>query len=148
MLERPFDWRVACLRVERLVQAARGDAELARAREETETPAALLDEERRERTWRDHFDPLTGLPASERLERTLANALATATPTSQVAVALLDIEKLVLINNRLGRAPRELGAAAGGAAADHRAPLRRGAPAGRGTVALHGRPRSAAASSR
>jgi diguanylate cyclase (GGDEF)-like protein len=104
LLERPFDWRVACLRIDRLVEAARATSELGRLREETEQLRKALDTERRERTWRDQFDPLTGLPASERLERTLANALATATPTSQVAVALLDIEKLVLINNRLGRA--------------------------------------------
>jgi diguanylate cyclase (GGDEF)-like protein len=90
--------------VERLVQMTRANAELLRAREETEMLRRSLDEERRERTWRDHFDPLTGLPAGERLGRTIANALGTATPTSQVAVALLDIEKLVLINSRLGRA--------------------------------------------
>jgi diguanylate cyclase (GGDEF)-like protein len=103
LLERPFDWRVACLRIDRLIEAARTTSELGRLREETEQLRKSLDNERRERTGRDQFDPLTGLPASERLERTLANALAMATPTSQVVVALLDIEKLVLINNRLGR---------------------------------------------
>jgi diguanylate cyclase (GGDEF)-like protein len=104
MLERPFDWRVACLRLDRLVALAHAAAEVTRLRDEAEQLRKALEDERRERTWRDHFDPLTGLPASERLERTLANALATATATSQVAVALVDIEKLVLINNRLGRA--------------------------------------------
>jgi diguanylate cyclase (GGDEF)-like protein len=103
VLERPFDWRIACLRVERLVHMARTTAELARQREEAEQLRKALEDERRERSWRDHFDPLTGLPAGDRLERTIANALATATPTSQVAVALVDIEKLVLINSRLGR---------------------------------------------
>jgi diguanylate cyclase (GGDEF)-like protein len=103
LLESPFDWRLACLRVERLVQAAHAARDLARTREELEQLRKALEEERRERSWRDHFDPLTGLPAGERLERTIASALATATPTSQVAVALLDIEKLVLINSRLGR---------------------------------------------
>jgi diguanylate cyclase (GGDEF)-like protein len=104
LLERPFDWRMACLRVERLVRAARSAQEAVRAREEMETLRKALEDERRERSWRDHFDPLTGLPAGERLERTIASALATATPHSQVAVALVDIEKLVLINSRLGRA--------------------------------------------
>ncbi|HEY7512017.1 MAG TPA: EAL domain-containing protein, partial [Vicinamibacteria bacterium] len=103
VLERPYDWRVACLRVARLVDVARTTRELARAREEAEQLRRALEDERRERTWRDQFDPLTGLPASERFERTLASALATATPSSQVAVALVDIEKLVLINSRLGR---------------------------------------------
>ena len=103
VLDRPFDWRLAVLRIQRLIDAERAAREAARFRGETEELRKELETERRERSWRDHFDPLTGLPASERLERTLANALATATPTSQVAVALLDIEKLVLINNRLGR---------------------------------------------
>jgi diguanylate cyclase (GGDEF)-like protein len=104
LLDRPFDWRVACLRVDRLIGLARATGEARRLEDETEQLRRALEDERRERIWRDHFDPLTGLPASERLEKTLANALATAAPNSQVAVALLDIEKLVLINNRLGRA--------------------------------------------
>jgi diguanylate cyclase (GGDEF)-like protein len=104
LLERPFDWRVACLRADRAIQAARATGEVLRVREEMETLRKALEDERRERTWRDHFDPLTGLPAGERLEKAIANALATATPASQVAVALVDIEKLVLINSRLGRA--------------------------------------------
>ena len=104
LLERPFDWRVATIRVDRLVQLARATRELARAREEAERLRDALEVERRDLSTRDHFDHLTGLPAAKRLEKTLANALATAAPTSQVAVALVDIEKLVLINNRLGRA--------------------------------------------
>ncbi len=104
LLDRPFDWRVACLRADRLVSLARASSAVRRMEDEAEQLRRALEDERRERIWRDHFDPLTGLPASERLEKTLANALATATPKSQVAVALIDIEKLVLINNRLGRA--------------------------------------------
>ena len=103
VLERPYDWRVACARVARSVEAARTKAELARVHDDVAQLRRALDDERRERTWRDQFDSLTGLPASERFERTLASALATATPASQVAVALVDIEKLVLINSRLGR---------------------------------------------
>jgi diguanylate cyclase (GGDEF)-like protein len=103
VLDRPYDWRVACLRAGRVVEVKRSAAELSQAREETDRLRQALEDERRERTWRDQFDSLTGLPASERFERTLASALATASATSQVVVALVDIEKLVLINNRLGR---------------------------------------------
>ena len=103
VLDRPYDWRVACVRAGRVVEVARGAAELAHAREEAARLRQALEDERRERTWRDQFDSLTGLPASERFERTLASALATASAHSQVVVALVDIEKLVLINNRLGR---------------------------------------------
>ena len=117
-----------------------GERELARAREETETLRRSLDEERRERTWRDHFDPLTGLPAGERLERTIANALATATPTSQVAVALSRHRAAGADQQPARPRPRELRSPAGRAAADHRAPLRGGAAARRRPVAVHGRP--------
>ena len=104
IVERPFDWRVACLRIERLVRLSDTTGELGRSREETERLRKALEDERRERTWRDHADRLTGLPDGERLERALEKALATASETSQVAVALFDIEHLVLINTRLGRA--------------------------------------------
>src|SRR5688572_19580641 len=90
VLDRPYDWGVACVRAGRVVEVARAAAELAQAREEAARLRQALEDERRERTWRDQFDPLTGLPASERFERTLASALATASAGSQVVVALVD----------------------------------------------------------
>jgi diguanylate cyclase (GGDEF)-like protein len=104
LLERPFDWRVASLRAERLVRLADTAAGLSRLQEEMERLQHTLEEERRQRTWRDQTDPLTGLPNGERLERVLETALVAASRTSQVAVVLFDIEHLVLINGRLGRA--------------------------------------------
>src|SRR5207245_1408009 len=104
LVERPFDGRLASLRAGRLVRLAEATEELSRLREEAARLRKDLDDERRERTWRDHFDALTGLPDGERLERVLESALGTASATSQVAVALFDIEHLVLINSRLGRA--------------------------------------------
>ncbi|PYQ14332.1 MAG: hypothetical protein DMF80_12810 [Acidobacteria bacterium] len=104
VLERPFDWRLASRRADRLVRIAETTGELGRLREEMDRLRTTLEDERRERAWRDHFDPLTGLPDGERLERALENALGTASERSQVAVALFDIEHLVLINSRLGRA--------------------------------------------
>ena len=104
LLERPFDWRVACLRAEHLVRLAETEGELSRARKEGEELRKALEEERRERTWRDGSDALTGLPNGERLEKVLERALAGASDTSQVALALFDIEHLVFINSRLGRA--------------------------------------------
>src|SRR6185503_12370073 len=92
VVERPFDWRIACLRIERLLRLADAVGELGRSREETDRLRKALEDERRERTWRDHADRLTGLPDGERLERALEKALATASETSQVAVALFDIE--------------------------------------------------------
>ena len=104
LLKSPFDWQVASLRADRLVRLAQAGIELGRARDEMERLRRALEEERRDRTWRDHFDPLTGLPDGERLERALENALVAASPDSQVAVALFEIEHLVVINSRLGRA--------------------------------------------
>ena len=104
LLERPFDWRVASRRAERLVRLAEAAGQLARLQKETERLRSVLEEERQERTWLNQFDALTGLPNGERLERALESALATACDKSQVAVALFDIEHLVLINSRLGRA--------------------------------------------
>jgi diguanylate cyclase (GGDEF)-like protein len=104
LLERPFDWRVASRRAERLVRLAEAAGQLARLQKETERLRSVLEEERQERTWLNQFDALTGLPNGERLERALESALATAGDKSQVAVALFDIEHLVLINSRLGRA--------------------------------------------
>jgi diguanylate cyclase (GGDEF)-like protein len=104
LLERPFDWRIVSLRADRLVRLAETEHELSRLRESEDRLRRVLDDERRERTWRDQFDGLTALPNGERLEKALENALGTASETSQVAVALFDIEHLVLINGRLGRA--------------------------------------------
>jgi len=104
LLERPFDWRVASRRAEHLVRLAEAAGQLARLQKETERLRNVLEEERQERTWLNQFDALTGLPNGERLERALDSALVTACDKSQVAVALFDIEHLVLINSRLGRA--------------------------------------------
>jgi len=104
LLERPFDWRVASRRAEHLVRLAEAAGQLARLQKETERLRSVLEEERQERTWLNQFDALTGLPNAERLERALESALVTAGDKSQVAVALFDIEHLVLINSRLGRA--------------------------------------------
>jgi len=104
LLGRPFDWQVASLRADRLVRLAGATDDLDRLRQETHRLRETLEEERRERKWRDQFDSLTGLPAAERLEQALETALVMASPTSQVAVALFDIQHLVLINSRLGRA--------------------------------------------
>ena len=104
LLERPFDWRVASRRAEHLVRLAEAAGELTRLQKETDRLRNVLEKERQERTWLNQFDPLTGLPNGERLERALESALVTASEKSQVAVALFDIEHLVLINSRLGRA--------------------------------------------
>jgi diguanylate cyclase (GGDEF)-like protein len=104
VLERPFDWRVASLRAERLVRLAETAAGLHRLQAEMDRLQKTLEEERRQKTWRDQSDALTGLPNGERLESALEGALVAATRTSQVAVVLFDIEHLVLINGRLGRA--------------------------------------------
>ena len=104
LLERPFDWRLASRRAEHLVRLAEAAGQLAHLQKETNRLRNVLEEERQERTWLNQFDALTGLPNGERLERALESALATAGDKSQVAVALFDIEHLVLINSRLGRA--------------------------------------------
>jgi diguanylate cyclase (GGDEF)-like protein len=102
-LEQPFDWRLAAERAERLIHLAQTRRDLRGAREEIERLRQLLGEERRGRVV-DHFDALTGLPDLERLEHALERALAIASGTSQVALALFDIEHLVMVNTRLGRA--------------------------------------------
>jgi diguanylate cyclase (GGDEF)-like protein len=104
LLERPYDWRVASLRIRGLLRLADSEWQLQRAQKESEGLRRALDEERRERSWRSTRDVLTGLPNGEHLEKALENALVSAAETSQVALALFDIEHLVLINNRLGRA--------------------------------------------
>lgn len=104
LLERPFDWHVGGLRAERLARLAEVERDLGSARAEAERVRKALEDERRDRHWRDHFDALTGLPDGERLERALESALASATADSQVALALFEIEHLVVVNGRLGRA--------------------------------------------
>ena len=104
VLEGPFDGRVAARRAEQLVRLSETAGELGRVREENERLRKAAEDERREALWRGRFDALTGLPDGERLERTLENALVGASEKSQVAVALFDIEHLVKLNSRLGRA--------------------------------------------
>ena len=100
----------------------------ARARRDRERCARRWNEARAgARAAGEHFDTLTGLPDGERLERALESALVTASETSQVAVALFDIEHLVVVNSRLGPRARELRPAAGRAAADRRPALGGGA---------------------
>jgi len=104
LLQRPFDWHVGSVRAERLVRLAETAGELDGARQEVQRLRKAIDEEREERGARDHFDALTGLPDGERLEHALETALVAASETNQVAVALFDIEHLVVVNSRLGRA--------------------------------------------
>ena len=141
LLERPFDWRVACLRAERLVRLAEAEADLTRAQEETEGLRKTLEDERRDRTCHDQCDALTGLPNGERLEKALENALVSATDGSQVAVALFEIEHLVLLNSRLGRARANSVLQQVAQRLDRRPALGRDAARVRGPVDVHGRPR-------
>ncbi len=104
ILEGPFDGLVAARRAEQLVRLFETAGELGRVREENERLRKAAEDERREALWRGRFDALTGLPGGERLERTLENAVVGASEKSQVAVALFDIEHLVKLNTRLGRA--------------------------------------------
>ncbi len=104
LLQRPFDWHVGSVRAERLVRLAETADELDGLRAEMGRLRKNVEEERADRGVRDHFDALTGLPDGERLEHALESALVTASETSQVAVALFDIEHLVVVNSRLGRA--------------------------------------------
>jgi diguanylate cyclase (GGDEF)-like protein len=104
LLSRPFDWHVGSVRAERLVRGAQVMGELVGAREEMDGLRRAIEDERRERHWSQHFDALTGLPDGDRLERALESALVHASDASQVAVALFDIEHLVVVNSRLGRA--------------------------------------------
>jgi diguanylate cyclase (GGDEF)-like protein len=104
LLERPFDWSLAALRARRLVRLGQATAELGHARQEILDLRRTLEDERRTRHWLDHFDALTGLPDGRRLEHALENALISASQTSQIAVALFEVEHLVVLNSRLGRA--------------------------------------------
>ena len=104
VLEGPFDGRVAARRADQLARLSETAGELERVREENERLRRAAEDERREALLRGRFDALTGLPDGERLERTLECALVGASETSQVAVALFDIEHMVRLNTRLGRA--------------------------------------------
>jgi diguanylate cyclase (GGDEF)-like protein len=103
LLQRPFDWHVATIRTERLVRLGEAERALGSAREEIERLRLAVEKAREERAGNDRFDPLTGLPDADRLDRALERALVTASETNHVAVALFDIEHLVLLNSRLGR---------------------------------------------
>jgi diguanylate cyclase (GGDEF)-like protein len=104
LLERPLDWHVASVRARRLVRLAETKDRLDSLRAEMDRLRKTIEDEQRERAWRDHFDTLTGLPDGERLERALESALVTASESRLVALALFDIEHLVSVNSRLGRA--------------------------------------------
>jgi len=103
LLKSPFDWHVASLRAEHLVRLAQTEHTLAAAREEIERLRQAADRARDDRFGTDRFDPLTALPDSEQLDRALERALVTASETNHIAVAVFDIEHLVLLNSRLGR---------------------------------------------
>ncbi len=100
----PFDWPLAAHRARRLARLATAETELRQTRCDLVELRRTLEEERRTRRWLDHFDALTGLPDGQRLEHALDNALISASETSQIAVALFEVEHLVLLNGRLGRA--------------------------------------------
>jgi diguanylate cyclase (GGDEF)-like protein len=104
VIQRPVDWHVMALRTERLVRLVDTEAALAAARGEIARLQKAEEATTEERTDRGRYDALTGLPDLERLESELERALVTATDESQVAVALFDIEHLVVLNTRLGRA--------------------------------------------
>jgi diguanylate cyclase (GGDEF)-like protein len=104
VLEGPFDGRVAARRADRLARLFETTGDLARVREENERLRTAAEEERRVALCRGRYDALTGLPDGDRFERTLENALVGASEKGQVAVALFDIEHLVKLNSRLGRA--------------------------------------------
>src|SRR5688500_9016365 len=99
LLQRPFDWHVATLRVERLVRLAETERTLLAAREEIERLRLAAERSRQDRSGTDRFDPLTALPDSEQLDRALERALVTASDTHHVAMAVFDIEHLVLLNS-------------------------------------------------
>jgi diguanylate cyclase (GGDEF)-like protein len=103
VIERPFD-ATAARRIEHLARLSRMELDLAHAGREVERLRQALDAERSERHWRQHFDALTGLPDGERLERALESALAAASESHAVALALFSVEQLVVLNNRIGRA--------------------------------------------
>jgi diguanylate cyclase (GGDEF)-like protein len=103
LIQRPFDWHLATIRAERLVRLGQAEYALVAARNEIEKLRQAVEEARDDRIGRDHADPLTGLPDGDGLDRALERALVTASETNHVAVALFDIEHLVVLNTRLGR---------------------------------------------
>lgn len=104
VLEQPIDWQLGAARAQRALRLAELERELGRTRAEALRLKQAAEEEGRARRWLDHFDALTGLPDGERLEHALDGALASAVASSQVALALIEIEHLALVNSRLGRA--------------------------------------------
>jgi diguanylate cyclase (GGDEF)-like protein len=104
LVELPCDWRVVSHRFRSVLHLAETECELRLARREAETLRRTLDEERREKAYRETRDALTGLPNGEHLERALESALVGASEASPVALAIFEVEQLVLVNNRLGRA--------------------------------------------
>ena len=104
VVELPCDWRVVSLRVRSLLRLAETESELRLAKRETDALRRTLDDERREKAYRETRDALTGLPNGEHLERALESALVGASEASPVALAIFEVEQLVLVNNRLGRA--------------------------------------------
>jgi diguanylate cyclase (GGDEF)-like protein len=104
LIVQPFNWHVGALRAERLVRLAEAESALAIARAEIAGLRKDAERAREDRGGREKVDALTGLPDLESLERALERALVGASETSQVAVALFDIEHLVALNSRLGRA--------------------------------------------
>ena len=104
LVQHPFDWHVATIRAERMVRLAETEDALFGARGEIDAMRKAIDKAREDGSGRDRFDALTGLPDGDRLDRALERALVTASESSQVAVALFDIEHLVVLNSRLGRA--------------------------------------------
>ena len=104
LLQRPFDWHVATIRAERLVRLAETEGALGAARAEIQRLRRAEEKTRKDGRENGGFDTLTGLPDGDRLDRALERALVTASESSQVVVALFDIEHLVVLNSRLGRA--------------------------------------------
>ena len=141
LLERPFDWRVACLRAERLVRLAEAEADLTRVQKETEGLRKALDDERRERTWHDQCDAAhraarrraPGKGAGERSRDRLRHQPGGGGPVRDRASRPPQQSP--------GPRPRELRPPAGRSAPDRRPPLRRDTALLRGPVDVHGRPR-------
>src|SRR5688572_15884253 len=68
VIQRPVDWHVAALRADRLVRLAEAESALAGARDEIARMRKAAESTGDERTGRDRFDALTGLPDLDRLE--------------------------------------------------------------------------------
>ena len=62
LVERPFDWRVVSLRVQSLLRLAEAECELRLAKRETDALRRTLDDEQREKEYRDTRDSLDRPP--------------------------------------------------------------------------------------